>query len=351
MRNLQENLPNFNFLMFRFLGSDVTSAVQQLLTGECDVLDESLLHDESLSMLIEFEEAGRLKLAWAPGGEMERLDFNLAPVDQSAENSLFDDLRTRRAIAGCIDRQRIVDELLFGRSEVPDSYISPFHPHHQAELDSIQYDVSVAQEMLQEIGWRDDDGSPETPRVAMGVPGTHSGTTLAFTYLTADDGIRQAVAEALKSDLAQCGVEMKVEFYNPDEITAPWPEGPVFGRGFDVVVWSWPDWISPLCEMFAGREIPSKENPYGSNASGFDNQDYNLACDTILLGLVESQAYFEAIRQTQEIFTNQLPALPLYLKPRIVAYTEEMCGIEVDSLSFSFLWSLEGYVSGDSCGN
>ena len=203
--------------------------------------------------------------------------------------------------------------------------------------------------MLLEIGWRDDDGSPETPRVATGVPGIHSGTTLAFTYLTTGDGIRQAVAEALKSDLAQCGVEMRVEFYNPEVITAPWPEGPVFGRGFDAVVWSWPDWISPLCEMFAGREIPSNENPYGSNACAFDNQDYNLACDTILLGLAGSQTYLEAIRRTQEIFTNQLPALPLYLKPRTMAYTEEMCGIEVDHLAFSALWNLEMYNSGNEC--
>ena len=344
-----EDLPNFDFLIFRFLGSDVTSAVQQLLTGECDLLDESLLPDEALPMLIEFEESGRLELAWVPGAEMERFDFNLAPVDQSAENALFDDVRTRRAIASCIDRQSIVDEILFGLSAVPDTYISPFHPHYQTELDSIQYDVSAAQEMLQEIGWRDDDGSPETPRVATGVPGIHSGTPLAFTYLTTGDGIRQAVAEALKADLAQCGVEMTVEFYNPDVITAPWPEGPVFGRGFDAVVWSWPDWISPLCEMFAGREIPSNEYPYGSNASAFDNQDYNLACDTILLGPAGSQTYLEAVRQTQEIFTNQLPALPLYLKPRIVAYTEDMCGIEVDPLAFSAFWNLEMYNSGNEC--
>jgi len=344
-----EDLPNFDFLIFRFLGSDVTSAVQQLLTGECDLLDESLLPDEALPTLIELEEAGRLELAWAPGAEMERLDFNLAPADQSAEDALFADLGTRRAIASCIDRQRIVDEILFGLSAVPDTYISPFHPGYHMDLNSIDYDVSMAKEMLEEIGWRDEDGSPETPRVATDVTGIYPGTPLAFTYITTGDGIRQAVAEALKVDLAQCGVEMTVEFYNPDVITTPWPDGSVFGRGFDAVVWSWPDWISPLCEMFAGREIPSNEYPYGSNASAFDNQDYNLACDTIMLGPAGSQAYLEAIRQTQEIFTNQLPALPLYLKPRVVAYTEEMCGVEVDSLAFSALWNLEMYNSGNEC--
>ena len=346
-----EDLPNFDFLIFRFLGSDVTSAVQQLLTGECDLLGESLLPEEALPILLELQEAGNLKLAWTPGAEMERIDFNLAPVGPSAEEALFAEARTRRAIAGCINRQRIVEEVLLGLSVVPDTYLSPAHPYHHDDLETIPYDVSTATALLEEVGWRDDDDASETPRVAMGVPGVHDGTRLSFTYLTVRGFFREAVAEQLQADLATCGVEVTVIVDDAHAIAAPWPEGLAFGRGFDVVGWPWPDWISPLCEMFAGREIPSDDNPWGSNASAFDNQDYNLACDTILLGPAGSQAYLEAIRQTQEIFTNELPALPLYLKPRIVAYTEEMCGIEVDPLAFSVIWALESYDSGDSCGN
>ncbi|TFH35175.1 MAG: hypothetical protein E4G99_07885 [Anaerolineales bacterium] len=40
---LDEGLPYFDRLIFRFLGSDPQAAIQQLLTTECDVLDESLL--------------------------------------------------------------------------------------------------------------------------------------------------------------------------------------------------------------------------------------------------------------------------------------------------------------------
>jgi peptide/nickel transport system substrate-binding protein len=344
-----EDLPKFDLLMYRFLGSDVTSAIQQLLTGECDLLDESLFNEDALPILLEMQEEERLKLIWAPGAEMERLDFNLSPLGETTVGALFVDGRTRQAIAGCIDRQRIIDEVFFGMSVVPDTYVSPSHPDHDDNLVPIPYSVSLSIAILEEIGWQDDDGAAETPRVAMGVSGIRDGTPFSFTYLTTGGSHRELVAERLQSDLSLCGLEINIEFSDPDAVTAAWPEGLVFGRSFDMVGWSWSDWISPLCEMFAGREIPSSDNPFGSNASAFNNSDYNLACDTILYGPSGTQAYDEAVKKTQEIFSSEIPAIPLYLRPRFVAISNDLCGVEIDSLTFTSLWGLESYDSGDEC--
>jgi len=346
-----EGFPTFDLLMYRFLGSDVTSAIQQLLTGECDLLDESLLDEDAIPILLEMQEEGRLKLIWALSAEMGRLDFNLSPIGETSVGALFVDGRTRQAIAGCIDRQRIIDEVFFEMGVVPDTYISPSHPDHDDNLMPIHYNVSQSTTILEGVGWQDDDGVAETPRVAMGVPGIRDGRTFSFTYLTAAGSHRESVAERLKSDLSMCGLEMNIEFGDPDAITAAWPEGLVFGRGFDVVGWSWPDWISPLCEMFAGREIPSNDNPFGSNASAFNNSDYNLACDTILYGPSGTQTYDEAAKKTQEIFSSEIPAIPLYLRPRFVAISNDLCGVEIDPLNFTTLWGLESYGSGDECEN
>jgi peptide/nickel transport system substrate-binding protein len=346
---ISEGLPKFDFLIYRFIGDDVNSAVQQLLTGECDLLDESLLPDEALPALLKLQEAEMIKLVWSPSAEMERFDFNIAPIGGPDEQSLFADARTRWALASCIDRQRIVDEVLFGLGVAPDTYLSPSHPYHHDALGPIAYDVQTATATLEEIGWVDDDESPNTPRVASGVPGVRDGTLLSFTYLTTDGYFHRALVEQLEQDWANCGVEMEVVFEDPQRITTAWPEGLVFGRSFDVVGWSWLDWITPLCEMFAGREIPSNDNPFGSNASGFDDTEYNRACDMILLGLPGSEAYQQAVRKTQEIFNAEVPALPLYLKPRVVAHANGICGVQVDPLAFSTLWALEGYDSGISC--
>jgi peptide/nickel transport system substrate-binding protein len=345
-----EGLPKFERLIFRFLGGDINSAVQQVLTGECDILDESLIPYEAQSGLLELQSDGLLQLHSTPGAEIVRLDFNLAPVDRPSAASLFADSRTRKAIAGCIDRQRIIDELLFGMSEAPDTYISPIHPALYDGLDPIQFDAVEATRLLEEVGWQDTDENPETPRVAIDVPGVAPEAPLSFTYLTTPGGAQEAVAEQIRADLAVCGVEMIIEYQGSETIQAPWPDGLAFGRSFDVVVWSWPDWISPLCEMFANREIPSDGYPFGSNACGFSNPNYDAACDIILLGQPESQKYQTAIRQTQEIFASELPAVPLYLQPRVVVTANEVCGIEVDPLTFSLLWNLETFDTGEKCG-
>jgi peptide/nickel transport system substrate-binding protein len=345
-----EGLPKFERLIFRFLGGDINSAVQQVLTGECDILDESLIPYEAQKALLELQSDGLLQFHAAPGAEIVRLDFNLAPVDGRTSGSLFADSRTRRAIAACIDRQRIIDELLFGMSEAPDTYVSPIHPAFYDGLEPIQFDISKASTLLEEVGWQDTDENSETPRIAVGVPDVLLEAPLSFTYLTAPGVAQEAVAQQIQADLAACGVEMTLEYQDAELIQAPWPDGSAFGRRFDVVGWSWPDWISPLCEMFASREIPSEEYPFGSNASGFNNPNYNEACDIILLGQPESQKYKTAIRQTQEIFTSELPAIPLYLQPRVVVTANEVCGIEVAPLTFSLLWNLETFDIGENCG-
>ncbi|NIS81368.1 MAG: hypothetical protein GTO14_14455 [Anaerolineales bacterium] len=344
-----EGLPKFEVLIFRFVGGDGRASIQQLLTGECDVLDESVITDDALDTLLELEESGHLKIVSGPGAQILRMDFNLDPVGVTDNPGLFADARTRRAIAGCISRDRIADELFSGLGVVPNSIISPSHPDYFPELDFIPYDIDAANTLMEEIGWQDDDGLPETARVAINVPNVNIGTPLSFTYLTVPGSQQELLAEILRSELRTCGVDLTVEYENPAAFRMEWPEGTVFGRRFQTVGWSWPDWWIPVCEMFAGRGIPSVGNPFGSNASGFNDPEYNAACEVILLGAPEAQEYRDAVQIMQQILARELPAVPLLVPPRVVASAPEVCGVEVDPLAFSVLWDLESYDVGEGC--
>jgi hypothetical protein len=59
--------------------------------------------------------------------------------------------------------------------------------------------------------------------------------------------------------------------------------------------------------------------------------------------------YQEALLETQQIFNQDLPALPLYQPLRWVLSDSETCGLSVDSIATSALWNLEVLDSGDSC--
>jgi peptide/nickel transport system substrate-binding protein len=343
-----EGLPVFDVLLFRFLGADINAGIQQLITGECDVLDRSLLPYAAYSSLVDLEAEGHFTLTWGVTSELTRLDFNLDPIGDTFDSGMFGDARLRRALASCIDREGLLEAVAFNQGTLTNTYLSPLNPLYLDDVPPIEYDVQTANELLEQIGWQD-DGDPETPRVAQGVTGVTFGTPLAFSYMTSRGAIQELIAERLKTDFAQCGVSLFVTFEDVNTIKDEWPTGLVFGRRFQTVGWTWPDWVTPLCEMFSTREIPSDENPFGSNASGFNHPDYNDACERILLSLPDDVGYLDAVLESQEVFATELPAIPLYFRPKMLATTKDLCGVQIEPLSFSDLWNIEVYDLGEGC--
>jgi len=342
-----EGLPEFETLLFRFLGGTPPASIEQLLTRECDILDETAIADaldiqvldtEALSELQRLAASGSISLASVAGAEMERLDFGLAPASQA---SLLTDPQLRTAIASCIDRSRMAREVLLGLTVVPETYLPPSHPLYAEGEATIQYDPEVARELLDELGWVDQDEDPETPRIAASVANVREGTVLALQYLTTPDALHQAVAAWIQGDLRQCGVTLETEFLSQIELFEPWPDGPAFGRNFQTIGWAWPAWVSPLCEMFRSAEIPSANVPLGVNASGFSNPEYDAACGLLLYALPDTPEYVQAAQMTQQILAEALPTIPLYMRPRIIAHGAAICGIQVDPTEYSGLWNLE----------
>jgi peptide/nickel transport system substrate-binding protein len=342
-----EGLPAFETLLFRFLDGSPPASIEQLLTSECDILDESAIADsldiqvldaEALLELQRLSNSGAIGLASTAGAEMERLDFSLAPL---SSGGLHTDIQFRTAMASCIDREGMAQELLLGLTDVPETYLPSSHPLYASEDAEIDYDPEMAGELLDELGWIDHDADPQTPRIASGVTGISEDTELSLHYLTTPDGLHQAVSEWIQNDLSQCGIALETEFVSQIELFEPWPDGPAFGRNFETIGWAWPSWVSPLCEMFHSAELPSDAAPLGVNAAGFSSTEYDAACGVLLHSLPESPEYTQAAQETQQILSEALPSIPLYMRPRLIAHRAEICGIQVDPTEYSGLWNLE----------
>lgn len=330
----------FERVIFRFLGDQTGSAIDQLKTGECDVLDETLLGPGDVPPLDAAQKAANLNYSSVPGPLVMRMDMNLDPAGGGQAMGLFSDVRTRRALAACIDRQEIIASVLNGTGEPADSYLPPSHPLHSAPVAPQVYDPAGGRQLLDDVGWTAGTSKVET-RTASGIPGVEDGTPLSFEMLMPTGDVYAKLGTTLTAELSQCGVEVDVKMMQPADLFASWPDGPVFGRTFRTVVWSWPTLTSPPCDMFASWEVPSDDHPYGSNASGFSDQGYDAACGQSLLGVPDSAAYREAVGQTQDILRDQLPAIPLYVRPRLVAFAPWLCGLTLDPSSPSVLWDIE----------
>lgn len=344
-----EGLPEFDYLMFRFVDERGEAVLQQLLTGECDILDEALVDEELLAEFKELQQAGMLRLETTPGFLVERLEFNLDPAGPDRQY-LLADLKTRKAIAACVDRERIVQEVLLDLGQVAHTFLPSAHPLYQEPSQEVAFDVASAQSLLDEAGWVFPEDSPDGPRVARRVSGLTRGTPLIVHYSTTPGAVNQAVAEHLREDLEQCGIPLEVEFVEPSSFYASWGEGEVFSRRFELAGWAWPVLLSPPCEMFLGSQRPSRENVYGINASGFQSSDYDQACMSVLRGPPGSDAFIEAANTIQQLVADQLPALPLFVRPRLLATSPKLCGVKVDPSSFTALWGIEEYYSSEECG-
>lgn len=345
----EEGLPYFDRLIFRFLG-DVSpdAALQQVITGECDVLDEDLLPPPSLSMIIQQQDAGRMRLAWAPGRLLERLELIISPADPSAP-SLFLDRTTREAIGRCIDREAIIRDFLGGLGEVPDSYLPPNHPLYSPSEGWLSFDPDQAKSLLREAGWDLIDGEGEISLRARVAFGVEPGTPFAVSLLAPDRPLERQVAQRIQHDLGACGVQVEVQALAPEDLFEPWPGGPAFGRRSSLVQWAWPNYLIPACEMFSGEELASEDNPLGVDASGLQDAGFDRACMGLSLAPPDSEAYVRAARDTQVRFRDQIPAIPLYIRPRLMAYRPGYCGVDLDASSFTGLWNIEAVRMGTAC--
>jgi peptide/nickel transport system substrate-binding protein len=350
--------PKFDILTFRFI-ADPNVALSELVAGRCDVLDPTVRLDGQVGLLKEMERGGQAQSSITPGMTIEWLGIGIKPAsyDDSYDTlyakdrqDIFSDPRTRQALAMCIDRQKIVDTVLFGYTSVPDSYLPAEHPLHSGSVTPYTFDPDAAMELLKQVGWRDTDGNPATPLSAVSVKNVAAGTTLSLNYYTTTATQRRQVVDILTQSLAQCGIGLKVQYLSQDDLYAPGPDGVLFGRRFDLAEYAMGvDGFEPPCVWFTSAEIPNASNHWiGTNTSGFTNAEFDTACKTASSALPDESAYADSHRLAQEIFATNLPTIPLYFRLKVAAARPDFCNFSMDPTA-NPLWNLEAFDYGTTC--
>jgi peptide/nickel transport system substrate-binding protein len=357
-----EGLPKFDTLNFRIV-PDPDTAISDLLAGKCDLLDPSMRLDGDLGLLREMAASGQLKLQTANTVVMEMLAFGIRPSSYddgyyvSASGSgdrpdLLGDKRTRQAIAMCLDRQKVVDSVLYGLSAVPNSFIPSDSPEYPSGLKTYEFNVTGAKQLLEQVGWKDTDGDPSTPRVAAGVARVPDGTPLVLNYITTNAAQRRQAAEIYRQSLSQCGIQIDVQFLSSPDLYAAGPAGPLFGRKFDLAAFAMglSDQIPP-CTWYNSQAIPSGTNDWiGTNVSGYSNADFDRACLAAQASVPEDTSYQSNIASMNALFAEELPVLPLYQRLNIAATRPDFCGFSLGSFQSADLWNIENFDLGLQCG-
>ena len=362
-----EGLPKFEYLKFRFVGTDAQSSIEDLLNGKCDILDTTTKVENQVDLLLQLESEGKLNAIFGSGTIWEHVDFGIQNVSyddgyQSTDRpNFFGDVRTRRAFAMCMDRQAVVDQVLYGQSSVLDTYVPPEHPFYNPNIKKYKFDVAAASDLLKQVGWLDTDNSPSTPRIASGIPDVPDGTPLKIKLESSNSSTRTEVLNILAGSLSKCGIGVTINQYHPSEWFKSGPDGRLYGRKFDLGEFSWLTGPYPPCNLYRTEWVPgpaggswtyivdgsthtfSESGWDATNTTGWSNSNFDIACHDAL-NLLPGQSGFKAAHQdAQASFANQVPAVPLFLNLRVAATRPGVHGFSIDTTADSELWNIEKF--------
>ena len=284
-------------------------------------------------------------------------------IDRVDRPDFFGDVRTRQAFAHCFDRQGFVDRNLPGLSAVPHTYLADNHPLANHLAARYLYNPSQGNALLEEVGWTDHDGDPLTARVAAGVVNVPDGTPFSVNIWTPHSTHRQWSAELLAQDLAACGIQINVEFWDHEKYFADGPDGLYFGRHFELAqIAFFSIKRTPNCGEFLSENIPGPPDAlndsglplfhYGwsrLNTGGYRSREYDEVCRSALSLLPGEPGYNIFHQSAQEIFARDLPVLPLYFRYAWTISRPDFCGYWVGPNARSNFWNVEEYNYGPGC--
>jgi peptide/nickel transport system substrate-binding protein len=245
--------------------------VQLLGTGELTALWD--LTEADFPTIDGMADKG-IAYASAQTGENELLLFNFAdpsvdaPADAAANpHPILNDLRVRQAIQYAINKQEIVDTLLYGQVNVGNSVV-PSGAFGCPQPPS-EFNLEKANALLDEAGWtvgadgiREKDGQ----RLSLKITST-SGNLL-----------REQTEQVLVEMLKAAGIELVIDNVPSDVLFAGWDSDGLRKKGrFDILLYTTGPFLDPdshLYQNYHSANIPTAENEgAGSNYSRYSNAD------------------------------------------------------------------------------
>ena len=334
-----EGLPHLDSLTIRFVGTGSEALPAAL--DSCDVITQDVVTGSELPDLLAAEAEGQITVQVTESPVVEYLLYGVNPtIAYSGQRpDWFEDVRVRQALAMCANRQAMVDNLTSGRSEVIHTYVPAAHQLSPDDAAQWDYDPAAGNALLDEVGYLDTDGDGIRQDIGATTP-------FSVTLSTnSESDIRLSIISQLQTDFAACGVQVNTSAVPAGSWFAPGPQGPVFGRHFDLAEFAWLGRNEPNCGLFLSENIPGPvEEGFGGwsnvNATGWRSDAFDTACRTALSLLPGQPGYEAAHQDALRIFAEELPALPLFARLRVAVTAPEVENLQLNASQPSEFWNV-----------
>lgn len=240
-------------------------AMQLLSTGEVDIMWNNTEAD-----FPQLEKMAGVKTSTPMQIGGERLFLNMAEnkdlADPKKPHLILSDVKVRQAIAYGINKQRIIDKLLYGKARPGTSELNTGF-FECKDLKPYPYDLEKAKKLLEEAGWvLGSDGI----RVAKGAKVAPDGTRLRLKYsTTSGNKLREDSQVLIVEDMKAIGIDFFIENAPSSVVIGTWDGASPRRRGnFDIIMYTTNASIDPHSQMtnlWASWMIPHEGNKSGLN--------------------------------------------------------------------------------------
>jgi peptide/nickel transport system substrate-binding protein len=295
--------PYLDRVVYRFI-PEMTTLLTELLTGRIDVY-----LGPNPNQADQITGAQGVRLIASPSRQWNYFAFN-------TRRPLFQDARVRRAIAMGINRQQIVDALVYGYGEVGRSTVTPAHWSYNGDDQEtlLPHDPERARQLLAEAGW--------TPGPD-GILRNAQGEQFRFTPITnAGNDVRRDILEIMQAQLRPLGiiVEPRLLEWTTMISTLQDPR-----RNFDAVVGGWVDYFQKDdTNILHSRNL---NGPY--QYVGYSNPRVDALLDTLIVTPDREQAA-PLWREYQRLIVQEAPYIPLYYPQRLTGIRTRVQNVEMD---------------------
>jgi peptide/nickel transport system substrate-binding protein len=303
---------------------DANVLISTLLAGSAEVtLGARLSIDQALEIQKSWRDGSVL---FSPGGWLVAMPQFINP-----NPALLLDVRLRRALQHAIDRQVIVDDLLYGKTQIADAALAPIERDYkdiESAVPRYPYDPRIATQLVGELGY-----SPGPDGVLV----DSSRQRLTIEARTNNQLDTQVKAAAIVSDFwRKSGFTVDEVVYGQQRVADR--EYRHTRPAFEILGFGLP---SESFANFHSRQIPRADtNWLGQNRTRYSSPYYDSLLDSYAV-TVSRPERMEVLRQIVQHFGDQLILLPLTYTTNHVAVGNRFKNITGRGPNWTEGWNAE----------
>lgn len=225
------------------------------------------------------------------------------------KSPLFSDKKVRTALGYAIDRQSILNSVVYGMGNLVNTPVFIKSKYYNNNIKGIPYDPSKAKLLLEEAGWKDTDGDGILDKVINGKK-----TDFKFTFVNNNNPKRKKVMLIVIDQLKRIGVHADLQEY----------EWSVFldktkKHEFDACYGAW--------QLSASPEDPyqiwhsSQSQGEGSNYISYNNPESDKLLEQNRVEFDDNKR-IEILKKWQEIIAEDQPTTFLWSEPSRYLYND-----------------------------